>query len=188
MSQYTDADGIESNLTPDLTQNGLLTPNTESEENSSIRVWLELQEAVKRNHMHDPTPGDTLIIVDKTYDRVLACHPGGHLILDNVIEYDMSEPIPERWKWLCTETDGFIGFRSLAENKYLGHDFWWNFVARATAQKGDENFILIKRQNGYRIQSPFWFGFKPISARSDGSGIEAKEPDGTLWGFMEVRE
>ncbi|KAM3449663.1 hypothetical protein MY3296_006747 [Beauveria thailandica] len=177
MSLYTDADGTESNLTTDLTQDGLLTPNTEYEENLSIRVWLELQQAVKLNHTHDPTPGDILIIIDKSYPRVLACHPGGHLILDNIAEYDMREPIPKRWKWLCTETDGFIGFRSLAENKFLGRDIWWNFAARATVQKGYENFILIKRQFGYRVQSPFWFGFKPLSARSDGSGIEAKQPE-----------
>ncbi|KAM0666132.1 hypothetical protein ACQRIU_003987 [Beauveria bassiana] len=164
------------------------TPATAVEEKPWLSAWLRLQLAVKANITHNPTPGDILIIIDSTHPRVLACHPGSHLILDNIDEYDTSQPMPERWKWLCTENDGFLGFRSLAQDTFLGHDSWWNFVARSSAQKRYEHFVLVKYQDGYRIQSPSWFDFKVMSARRDGSGVEAGQPHGTLWGFMQVRE
>ncbi len=192
MTQFTHADGAESSAesftTAGLTPNGSFTPATELEGDVSTRVWLELARVVRTNHTHDPTPGDTVIIVDKTYARVLACHPGGHLILDDITEYDDKQAIPERWQWLCTQTDNFIGFRNLAQDSFLGHDLWWNFAAQVTEQKGWEHFVLTKHQNGYYIQSPFWWSLSPLSARSDGAGIEAVKSDGTLWGFIRVSE
>ncbi|XWW93088.1 hypothetical protein V2A60_001016 [Cordyceps javanica] len=186
MNSFPHADGAESTATP--TPGGLSTPTTEVEDAEFIRIWLEVSGALLDDRTHDPTPGDILIIVDKTYSRVLACHPGGHLILDNFAEYDMNQAIPERWKWLCTERDNFIGFRNLAGDCFLGHDIWWNFVARATVQEGWEHFMLIKRRKGYGIQSPFYYKFRPLAALSDGSGIKADEPQGTLWGFIKVGE
>ncbi|KAJ4158446.1 uncharacterized protein LMH87_008972 [Akanthomyces muscarius] len=90
MTLFTHADGAESSAesfnTASLTPNGAFTPATELEGDVSTRIWLELARAVRTNHTHDPTPGDTVIIVDKTFARVLACHPGGHLILDDITE------------------------------------------------------------------------------------------------------
>ncbi|KAM3513438.1 hypothetical protein MY11210_002918 [Beauveria gryllotalpidicola] len=190
MSSSTDADDTGSIMPPESAPppTGLSTPTTPVEGKPIMAIWLRLQLAVKANMPDDPTPGDTLIIIDNTYGRVLACHPGGHLILDNIDGHDMRNPVPERWKWLCTETEGFIGFRSLTEDKFLGHDVWRNFVVRAIAQGADESFLLIKRRDGYRIQSLSWSKFKPLSARSDGAGVETGQSDGTSWEFMKVRE
>jgi len=178
----------ESNTPASPTPDGSFTPATELEENAFIRVWPELSDAVRNNSTHDPTPGATFIIVDKSYGRVLACHPGGHLLLDDITEYDPNRAIPKRWKWLCTEADNFIGFRNLAEDTFLGHNLWWTFFAHAPIQKGWEHFVLIRRRDGYCIQSPCWWWFRPLSARFDGSGIEARHPDGSLWGFVKVLE
>ncbi|OAR01855.1 hypothetical protein LLEC1_04650 [Akanthomyces lecanii] len=192
MTLSTPADGAESSAastTPSaLTPNGSFTTATDPEGDASTRAWLELAQVARTNATHDPAPGDTVVVVDKTYARVLACHPGGHLLLDDMAEYDDTQAIPERWKWLCTETDNFIGFRNLAEDSFLGHDLWWNFAAQVAVQKGWEHFVLARQQHGYCIQSPFWMSLSPLSARADGAGIEARESEGTLWGFVRVRE
>ncbi|EGX96962.1 hypothetical protein CCM_01621 [Cordyceps militaris CM01] len=190
MPLSTPADGTESSAepttTPGVPPNDAPTPATQ--EDGSIRAWFELAKAVRTNDTHDPTPGDTVLIVDKTYARVLACHPGRHLLLDDITEYDNTQAVPERWTWLCTQSDNFIGFRNLAEDSFLGHDLWWNIAAQGTAQKGWEHFVLTKQRDGYHIKSPFWGSLKPLAARLDGAGIEAGQPDGTLWAFVRVSE
>lgn len=186
MSDTTYADGAESTTTMGSTHNGLFTPATELNDDASIGIWIELGQG---NATHDPVPGDILIMVDKTYGRVLSRHPAGHLILDNVSEYETTNrPIPMRWKWLCTDTDNFIGFRNLDQDAFLGRDDSWNLVARATAQKGHENFMLVKQRGGYRIQCPHWYGFRPLSARADGAGVEVQPSNGTVWGFIQASE
>ncbi|KAJ6785694.1 hypothetical protein PWT90_00987 [Aphanocladium album] len=179
MATFTPASSTTAGTTP----NGTLTPSTDA---AAVHTWLRVAGSLDSTDTHDPIPGDTVVIVDKTYSRVLACHPGGHLLLDDVAEYDMHEAIPDRWKWLCTERDNFLGFCSVAEETFLGHNFWWNFVAQARVQKGWEHFLLVRQHDGYRVQCPRWGGFEPLAARADGSGIEIGRPECTVWGFVRV--
>lgn len=171
------------------TTHGMATPSTEAEwmaNGSPITTWLKVSRVIADNSTHDPVPGDTLLIVDKIHGRVLTCRQGGNLSLERISDRDMQQPIPERWQWLCSEKDNFTGFLNVAERRFLGRNMRWNYIAQAGEQQGFENFVLNRRQNGYRILSPDWFSLYPMSARFDGTRIDAHQSDGTLWGFVQV--
>jgi len=133
--------------------------------------------------------GDTLIIVDQTHGkRVLECTPRGHLSLAVIHDYNPECAVPLRCQWRFSERGAHKGFRNLAEDRFLGRNFWWNFVVEGPAQKGWEHFVLDRRRNGYSIQIPWWSGLLPICAREDGAGIETMkgQGEGTSWQFIKV--
>lgn len=151
-----------------------------------IRAWLDVSRVIADNSTHHPVPGDTLVIVDKIHGRVLTCRQGGNLSLERITDRDMEQPIPERWQWICSEKDNFTGFLNVAERRFLGRNNRWNYIAQAGEQQGWENFVLSRRQNGYRILSPHWFSLLAMSARPDGTRIDADQSTGTVWGFVQV--
>ncbi|KGQ02955.1 hypothetical protein BBAD15_g11816 [Beauveria bassiana D1-5] len=191
MNPITPAEDAASTTSDSSTRASLATPNTETEESvdfMAIREWLQLSSAGGNNGTDDPLPDDTLAIIDIAHGRVLACHPGGHLRLEEINEAEIDGPIPRRWLWLCTEKDGFTGFQSIAEGGFLGHNLRWNFMAQAPVQNGWEHFVLKRRQTGYWIQTPFFYQLWQVSALRNGSGIETRRDDHSLWCFRRVRQ
>jgi hypothetical protein len=176
--------------TESITTDGATTPATdESGDETLISEWSELSTALQSGKMHNPTTDDILVIVDKTYNRVLTWRPGNRIVLVDIPKRHPGQSIPARCKWRFTESsDGFNGFCNLAECRYLGHNLWWEFMAQAFAQNGWEHFKLMNRGDGYTIQVPYWFSLRPLSARSDGTGIDIGRPNGTLWEFIRVSE
>ncbi|KAJ3529716.1 hypothetical protein NM208_g9635 [Fusarium decemcellulare] len=121
MSIVTSARGIESTT-------GVATPTTSAdglEDHLRLQEWLHSSgltssrpssnnspQSVTR--MLNPYPGGTFLTVDKSNKRVLASK-GRHLHLEDARPTDSGESIPESWQWLCTENDGFKGFKNVSE-------------------------------------------------------------------------
>uniref|UniRef100_A0A8H7MYD4 Uncharacterized protein n=1 Tax=Bionectria ochroleuca TaxID=29856 RepID=A0A8H7MYD4_BIOOC len=135
--------------------------------------------------LSDPHAGTTVLIIDAEHNRALACHDGD-LRLEKVPgDLDSLESIPVHWQWFSTETDGFKGFRSVANGGFLGHDIWWGFYARVHHHLGWEHATLSRRPGGcYWIQFEHWWTLRQLCARGDGGGVYWQQEGarcGSLW-------
>ncbi|VUC36734.1 unnamed protein product [Clonostachys rosea] len=194
-----DAYDVESTTLSTLTGLGAATPTT-AEGYTAIQEWLrssqpkewsysepeEAPKSTRLTRLSEPHAGTTVLIIDKELNRALACHDGD-LTLENVGDLDSLESIPVHWQWFSTDTEGFKGFRSVANGGFLGHDIWWDFYARVHHHLGWEQATLSKREEGcYWIQFEHWWTQRQLCARGDGKGVFWQQDGGTLWEFVEV--
>ncbi|KAL4728192.1 hypothetical protein ACLX1H_004933 [Fusarium chlamydosporum] len=132
----------------------------------------------------DPQSGGTYLILDVSQTRALTCHQG-QLRLESISLDD--KHISEQAQWTCTEKNGFKGFRNVAEGRFLGHDLWWQFGAKALYHSLWESFTIARRESGlYWIQMLHWWTQWQVSVREDGNGICAERDRGTSWEFVKV--
>ncbi|RSL46445.1 hypothetical protein CEP54_013859 [Fusarium duplospermum] len=204
MTGITNARDAESTATSSLSIDGVMTPTTGTGD-SSIQEWLrssniapspssndEFQRNVTEHlgslrvtRLSDPRSNDTFLIIDKSQNRILTCHDG-NLHLEHL---NTDKPISKCSQWLCTERDGFKGFKNVTGRGFLGHDIWWDFYAKVPHHKGWESFTLSRKEGGYYwIQCLDWWTLWQVSARSDGRGLVAERDGGTLWEFVKVHE
>ncbi|KAH7273307.1 hypothetical protein MRS44_001797 [Fusarium solani] len=204
MAIITDAHDAESAATSSLSADGVMTPTTYTRD-PSIQEWLrsssitpssssnnEFQNnmaehlgSLRVTRLSDPRPNDTFLIIDKSENRILTCHDG-HLHLEHL---NNDKPISKCSQWLCTEMDGFKGFKNVAGRGFLGRDIWWDFYAKVPHHKGWESFTLSRQEGGYYwIQCLNWWTLWQVSARSNGRGVVAERDGGTLWEFAKVHE
>lgn len=197
-----DACDTESTAPSTVPGPGAATPTTEREY-TAIQEWLHSSSQAKEwpphpepeeppsssrvTRLSDPHAGTTVLIIDAEHNRALACHDGD-LRLEKVPgDLDSLESIPVHWQWFSTETDGFKGFRSVANGGFLGHDIWWGFYARVHHHLGWEHATLSRRPGGcYWIQFEHWWTLRQLCARGDGGGVYWQQEGGTLWEFVEV--
>ncbi|KAK7425097.1 hypothetical protein QQX98_000011 [Neonectria punicea] len=156
-----------------------------SSNNDSQSDVIEHLGSLRVTRLSDPRPSDTFLIIDKSQNRILTCNDG-RLHLEHL---NTDKLISKRSQWLCTERDGFKGFKNVAGRGFLGHDIWWDFYAKVPHHKGWESFTLSRREGGYYwIQCLDWWTLWQVSARSDGHGVNAERDGGTLWEFAKVHE
>uniref|UniRef100_A0A8H7K6B7 Uncharacterized protein n=1 Tax=Bionectria ochroleuca TaxID=29856 RepID=A0A8H7K6B7_BIOOC len=179
----------ESTAPSTMPGDGVATPTTVGDCTSIIQEWLHssgLPRSSRVARASDPYVGNTVLIIDKERNRALACHEG-NLRLEKVGDLDSLDSVPVHWQWFCTETDGFKGFRSVANGGFLGHDIWWNFYAKVHHHLGWEHATLSRREGGYYwIQFEYWWKLRQLCARGDGNGVYWQKDGGTLWEFAEV--
>ncbi|KAI5919673.1 hypothetical protein F4810DRAFT_686588 [Camillea tinctor] len=180
----TDAEGLEDHW---ALQQWLRSSGLASQRPSSINKSQPAASSMVIR-MSDPQPGGTFLIIDKSHNRALICK-GGYLHLEDAGSIDDgTSSIPRHWQWLCTERDGFKGFKNVEEGGFLGHNIWWNFYAKVYHHKEWEDFTLSKREdNYYWIQARHGWTHRELSAQADGSRVFAEQDGGTPWEFVEVR-
>ncbi|KAF4452129.1 dynamin family protein [Fusarium austroafricanum] len=186
-----------------------LTPHNTSQDNT-LRRWLEssnssmdtrigqlisshFNEAISDTihsvafyRKSDPCAGGKYLILDISGSRALTCHKG-QLRLEAINLDNPEGYISEQAQWLCTERNGFKGFKNVAEGGFLGHDVWWDFYAKASCHSLWESFTIARRGDDlYWLQILHWWTQWQVSVRYDGTGVFAERDDGTLWEFVEI--
>ncbi|KAF4964027.1 hypothetical protein FSARC_8025 [Fusarium sarcochroum] len=132
----------------------------------------------------DPHLGGKYLILDGPRNRALTCHQG-QLRLETISLDDRH--ISEQAQWLCTERNGFKGFKNVAGRGFLGHDLWWDFYAKASCHSLWESFTIARREGGlYWLQILHWWTQWQVSSRDDGGGVFAEKDKGTLWEFVKI--
>ncbi|KAH8666152.1 hypothetical protein BGZ61DRAFT_302500, partial [Ilyonectria robusta] len=126
-----------------------------------------------------PQAGDTFIIVDKAYGRAIT-------VIEGRPKLETSANRAGSWRWLCTEKDGFLGFRNTVSGRYLGHNIWWNMVVDGWSHKAWEHFHARRQEcGGYTLLAPDWFTMRQISI-GEGNTLVAGSEGGTVWEFIKV--
>ncbi|KAH7244574.1 uncharacterized protein BKA55DRAFT_574123 [Fusarium redolens] len=198
-------------LQPMPAGDGPSTPRATSEDNT-LRRWLESTSAnldtsipdeptpsschyeaipdtshsVAFNRKSDPYARGIYLILDVSRSRALTCHRG-QLRLEAIDLDDRQRYISEQAQWLCTERNGFKGFKNVAEGGFLGHDLWWDFYAKASCHSLWESFTIARRGDDlYWIQILHWWTQWQVSVQGDGRGVFAERDGGTLWEFVEI--
>lgn len=128
-----------------------------------------------------PQAGDTFIIMEKPHGRVIT-------VIEGKLQLETSPNRAGSWRWLCTEKDGFLGFRNTVSGRYLGRNFWWNMVIDGMNHKYWEHFHARRQPGGgYTLLAPSWFTMRQISI-GEGNALVAGDERGTVWEFMKVED
>jgi len=94
--------------------------------------------------------------------------------------------------WECIEKDGWLGFRSPASGKYLGHDMSGKLVCDGPRLHRWERFCVRSRPNeGYILLMPHWEDLWPVFYSVEhGRNVlrKAEKPvaAGLVWEFVKV--
>ncbi|KAH6974198.1 hypothetical protein BKA56DRAFT_733848 [Ilyonectria sp. MPI-CAGE-AT-0026] len=133
--------------------------------------------------VHDAAPqaGDTYIIKERVHGRVIT-------VIEGRLQLETRPNRAGSWRWLCTEKDGFLGFRNTVSGRYLGHNSSWNMVVNAMNHKHWENFHARRQPvGGYTLLAPHWSTMRQISIGEDNT-LVAGDERGTVWEFMKLED
>jgi hypothetical protein len=126
-----------------------------------------------------PAANHTYVILDRSSNAAIA-------IVDGRLRLEADLSQAGNCYWRCVEKDGWLGFYETELERYLGHDFWWNFTADNT-EFGEYGYFVPRRHpdGGYLLLAPRLSGLLRVVAGKDGAlkGVDTGE---TLWEFVRV--
>ncbi|KAM7198393.1 hypothetical protein V8F20_006154 [Naviculisporaceae sp. PSN 640] len=167
-------------------------------------------------HNAVPYPGETFIIIHKASGRPITLLEDGSLQLDkHRVYFACCSPALGRASaassrssihWLCVERNGWLGFRSVRNGKYIGQSIRPNsrmdIEVTSPHHKAWEYFCARRHpQGGYLLQSPIedssgkiepWlctlWKMEVCWSGSDRAGgkLVLREDGGALWEFVRV--
>lgn len=127
-----------------------------------------------------PQAGETFVIVDRSNDRALAIVDGKLRLEDDVTE-------DAYCYWRCVEKDGWLGFYEAELERFLGHDFWWNFVAEKS-EHGEYGYFVPRAHpdGGYVLMAQRLGKLLQVVVGKDGDSLVSTAKNGTAWEFIKV--
>ncbi|KAL2692443.1 hypothetical protein Neosp_002852 [[Neocosmospora] mangrovei] len=139
MDLHNDEDAEKSTST---TTDSILTPDEATVTDENPRY----------SHNYEaPWPGNEYIILEKNTNRAITLTKDGLCLED-----DEKDPNANK-KWLCVDSNNYIGFFNPKANVYMGHDGKDGLRATAVVLKGWEQMTPRHHPNGgYQLLMPYW--------------------------------
>lgn len=186
-SDWEDDRDVESIST--LTEDGIMTPTTETENN--FPEW-KIPRASMATSLSD-SERDFIQAVpqpDKTYKIHL--HGTDLLITLEEGQLQLQRSNLEKpgggWFWTCVEKSGWLGFRNHVSGTYLGRDSKGGLQATRKHHKDWESFcVRHDPRGGYTILVKYYGdGLWKVALSADRKGLIETEDRGVQWDFEEV--
>jgi hypothetical protein len=95
-------------------------------------------------------------------------------------------------QWECVETDGWLGFRNIASDGFLGRDGQWLLCCSVNWHREHEKFHIGSRsEGGYVLLMTHWWKLRPVGIKEEKGEkklamIENGNTNGIAWEFVEV--
>lgn len=126
-----------------------------------------------------PQPNQTYVILERSSSAAIA-------IVDGKLRLEEDLSQAGNCYWRSVEKDGWMGFYETELERFLGHDFWWNFTAEGTEQGEYGSFVPRRHPDGgYVLLAPRLGGLLQVVVGKDG-GLKAAKEGGTAWEFVRV--
>lgn len=94
--------------------------------------------------------------------------------------------------WKCVESDGWLGFRNVASDGFLGRDGQWRLCCSVKWHREHEKFHIGSRsEGGYVLLMTHWRKLRPVGIKEEKGEkklamIENGNNNGIVWEFVEV--
>ncbi|KAL5408951.1 hypothetical protein PMIN03_006215 [Paraphaeosphaeria minitans] len=173
---------VTDNVTDTSTISGGTTVYTpapsEKTEYFKERTSADLQE----NTSSVPQPGKTFLVRERKSGLLLT-------LLDGVVSLHPAGNLGSAYHWSCHERKGWLGFKSVAAGRWLGHDLANTLQATAAHHQGSESFCLrFMPKGGYVLLMKQWDQLWPVKKKQENGVQKAEAPTNhrLVWEFVAV--